>query len=288
MVHGLFWSGLLSASGAYMTSFLPEHRRAEGIGYWGLSSVAAIAVAPPLGFWVYRYGWTWVCASAFALNVVMALIAWRLPDDPPPPRRAESPSHGLFEWRIMGVSATLFLVSFGYGGITSFAALYADAVGVTPTGIYLTTLALAILASRPLSGRVADRLGYRRVFLPCLVLITAGLAMLALGGTRASMVLSAVVFGAGFGTAYPVFSAYILQQVTAERRGAAFGAMLAAFDTGIATGSTALGWFIERIGYPSSFAVAAVVSAFALPYFVIADRRIRRSHPAGATPASRP
>jgi MFS family permease len=288
VVHGLFWSGLLSASGAYMTSFLPEHRRAEGIGYWGLSSVAAIAVAPPLGFWVYRHGWTWVCASAFALNVVMALIAWRLPDDPPPPARpAPRSSGGLLEWRILGVSATLFLMSFGYGGITSFAALYADAVGVTPTGIYLTTLALAILASRPLSGRMADRLGYRRIFLPCLVLITAGLAMLALGSTRTSMVLSAVVFGAGFGTAYPVFSAYILQQVTADRRGAAFGAMLAAFDTGIATGSTALGGLIERLGYASAFGIAAVVSAFALPYFVIADRRIRRSRPAVAPPASR-
>ena len=277
VVHGLFWSGLLSASGAYMTSFLPEHRRAEGIGYWGLSSVVAIAVAPPLGFWMYRYGWTWVCVSAFVLNVAMALIAWRLPPDPPAAPRDESrPPGPLLEWRILGVSATLFLVSFGYGGITSFAALYADSVGVAPKGIYLTMLAVAILASRPLSGRVADRLGYRRVFVPCLVLITAGMAMLALGSTLTSMVVSALVFGAGFGTAYPVFSAYILQLVTSERRGAAFGAMLAAFDTGIATGSTMLGWFIETLGYPRAFGIAAIVSAFALPYFIVADRRIRR------------
>lgn len=50
-------SGLLSAGGAYMTSFLPERRRAEGIGYWGLASVAAVAVAPNLGFWIYDRGW---------------------------------------------------------------------------------------------------------------------------------------------------------------------------------------------------------------------------------------
>jgi hypothetical protein len=35
-LHGLFWSALLSASGAYMTATLPEARRGEGIGYWGL------------------------------------------------------------------------------------------------------------------------------------------------------------------------------------------------------------------------------------------------------------
>src|SRR6185436_18542702 len=49
-VHGVFWSGLLSASAAYMTNMLPERRRAEGIGYWGLSTVAALAVAPTIGF----------------------------------------------------------------------------------------------------------------------------------------------------------------------------------------------------------------------------------------------
>src|SRR5262245_48816115 len=57
VVHGLFWSGLLSASSAYMTSTIPESRRAEGLGYWGLASVSAIALAPALGFFVYRHGW---------------------------------------------------------------------------------------------------------------------------------------------------------------------------------------------------------------------------------------
>ena len=39
--HGLFWSGLLSASSAYMTEVIPESRRAEGIGYWGMSTMLA-------------------------------------------------------------------------------------------------------------------------------------------------------------------------------------------------------------------------------------------------------
>ena len=55
------------------------------------------------------------------------------------------------------------------------------------------------------------------------------------------MIASATVFGLGFGTAYPVYVGYIMQGVSAERRGAAFGAILAAFDTGIGTGSTLMG-----------------------------------------------
>jgi MFS family permease len=272
IAHGVFWSGLLSASAAYMTNLLPEHRRAEGIGYWGLSTVAAIAVAPTLGFWIYYRGWLWLCFLATALNLFMAVIAFNLRPDGRVRRPASHRHRGLLEWRVLVVSISLFLYSFGYGGITSFSALYADANGVRPKGIYLTALAIVILVTRPLAGRLGDRIGYRRVFIPCLALITMGMACLAFGGTRSWMIVSAVIFGLGFGTAYPVYVGYVMQGVRSERRGAAFGAILAAFDTGIGTGSTAMGWLIQRFGFETAFGAAAMLSALALPYFVAVDR----------------
>ena len=280
IVHGIFWSGLLSASALYMTNLLPPARRAEGIGYWGLSSVAAMAVAPSVGLWIYRRGWLWLCVVGALLNLVMAVIAWNLRDTPPPVAQpsASAPAaprkEGLLEWRVLIVSFSLFLYSFGYGGITSFTALYADANGVTPKSIYLTSLAIVILLTRPLAGRLGDRLGYKRVFIPCLVLICLGMALLALGGTKPLMIASATVFGLGFGTAYPVYIGYIMQGVSAERRGAAFGAILAAFDTGIGTGSTLMGLLIQKFGFQFAFAVAAGIAALALPYFLAADRYV--------------
>jgi MFS family permease len=271
ILHGIFWSGLLSASSTYMTNLLPERRRAEGIGYWGLSTVFAMAVAPSVGFWIYRKGWLWLCILCALLNVMMGLIALRLHEQPRHQHR-EDGAQGLLEWRVLAMSVTLFLYSFGYGGITSFAAMYADANGVSPRGIYLTMLAVVILVTRLLVGRLGDRFGYRRVFMPCLVLISLGLACLAAGGTRAWMITSAIVFGLGFGTAYPVYVGYVLQHVSAARRGAAFGAILAAFDTGIGTGSTSMGWLIQHLGFSAAFGVAAALSALALPYFVAADR----------------
>jgi MFS family permease len=277
LIHGVFWSGLLSASAAYMTNMLPERRRAEGIGYWGLSSVGAMAVAPSAGFWIYRHGWVWLCAGSAALNLIMAGIAWHLRGEGG--KTAESllknsatsrPS--LLEWRVLIVSITLFLYSFGYGGITSFTALYADANNVTPKSIYLTTLAIVILLTRPMAARLGDRFGYRRIFLPCLVLISVGLACLAVGGSRGWMIVSAICFGLGFGTAYPVYVGYVMRGVAPARRGAAFGAILAAFDTGIGTGSTTMGWTIQHFGFAAAFGMAAALSALAVPYFLIVDR----------------
>jgi MFS family permease len=292
LIHGVFWSGLLSASAAYLTNMLPERRRAEGIAYWGLSSVAAIAVGPSIGFWIFRFGWGTLCAGAAALNLIMAAIAWRLPSQQAPAPSEVSRRFGV-EWRVLLISLTLFMYSFGYGGITSFSALYADANSVAPKGLYLTTLAIVMLVTRPFSGRLGDRFGYRRVFLPCLLLISAGLACLALGGTRVWLVLSATIFGLGFGTAYPAYVGYVMRHVGADRRGAAFGAILAAFDTGIGTGSTTMGWLIGNYGFASAFATAAALSALALPYFLIADRtftptRSRRPHEVHSAAAPQP
>ncbi len=145
-------------------------------------------------------------------------------------------------------------------------------------------LAVVILFTRPLSGLLGDRIGYRRIFIPSLVLIAFGLALLSIVGTRASLVVSAIVFGLGFGNAYPAFVAYVLRDVTAARRGAAFGAILAAFDTGVGTGSTSVGWLIERYGFATAFGSAALLSAVALPYFLVADRRLAQSHDSSRTP----
>src|SRR4051794_23656940 len=103
LVHGLFWSGLLTGSAAYMTNILPESRRAEGIAYWGLSTIAAIAVAPTIGFWMFHFGWRALCLEAAGLNIVMAIIAWCLPTQVIPAAPGGHRPRRLVEWRIVAL-----------------------------------------------------------------------------------------------------------------------------------------------------------------------------------------
>jgi len=274
-VQGFFWSGMLSGSSAYMLSILPESRRAEGLGYGGLASIFALAIAPSVGLTIYRRGWFPLAMSCIALNVLMFVIATFLS-----PQRHEGPHppmtlRNIIEPRIMLLAGTLFLYSFGYGGITSFSALYADSAGISPRSIYLTSLAVAILIARPTLGRLGDRYGYRKVLLPCLGLVTLSLAMMAMTPGRTGLVISGLIFGVGFGLAYPAFAAYVMQHVDDSRRGAAFGTMIAAFDTGIGAGSTTMGWLIQESGYAAAFGVAAVLAALAAPYFLAVDRRLK-------------
>jgi MFS family permease len=278
VVHGLFWSGLLVAAGSYVTDLVPPLRRAEGMSYWGMSTIFAIAMAPTIGLWVFEHGgWSLLCVEAAGLNLLMFAIAWLLlPPDPPAAHHAARAWawRGLVEWKVLALSMTLFLYAFGYGGITSFVAMYSEASGVSPRALYFTVFSIAILVTRPFVARLGDRVGHRRVLLPCLVLVMLGFALLAVGGSRMVFVISALVFGIGFGSASTLFLGHLMRHVDPARRGAAFGSILAAFDTGIGTGSVAIGWIVQHYGFQTAYGTAALVAAFAVPYFLSVERRV--------------
>jgi MFS family permease len=287
VVHGVFWSGLLTSAGAYAMSLMPPARRAEGIGYWGISTVLAVAVAPSVGLWIYHHGWFWLCVSCAVLNLTMGMIAWRLPE-PHTPRavparsgdadavepRAAAAWHDAIEWRVTLASVTLFLVAFGYGGVMSFVAVYAREQGVGPPGLYFTLMALVMLVTRPISGPLADRFGPGAVLVPCILVASLGYALLAAGGTRPWLVASALTVGLGFGSAYPAHAAFVLRYVDERRRAAALGGILAALDTGIGSGSMTIGWIIQHSGYRVAYGAGAVIALFAAPYFLFVAPRV--------------
>lgn len=294
VIHGCVWSALLAASGAYMTATIPESRRAEGLSYWGLSTVLAIGAAPAIGFWVYSHGWFTLCLELAALNLLMAGIAWLLPDDraelaavesqeSPHPGRGDDTAVPVsvlsfvrthIEWRVFWLAVTAALIAFGYGALTSFSALFADDLGVSPRSLFLSVTAVTTVLGRLLVGRAMDAIGPRRVLIPCLAVASIGLLIFALARGPLTLILSALVFGAGFGLMHPAFTSYVLAHVPAGRRGAAFGAMLAAFDTGIGMGASLLGMVIHVYGFRVAFLLAAVLAALSVPYFLFVERRL--------------
>jgi MFS family permease len=280
VVHGFVWSALLTASGAYMTATIPASRRAEGLGYWGLASVLALAVAPPFGFWIYQFGWRVLCLETLALNLMMAIIAWRLPDDrvldrSPAPANEPAPARGpIVEVRALILAIALGFVAFAYGGLTSFSAMFADSLGIAPRSLFLTAMAVAIVLSRIAIGRRLDRFGHRNALLPAFVTAATGLIVLTAAQGPVSFAVAAAVFGAGFGLMFPAFAAYLMSHIGDRRRGAAYGAMIAAFDTGIGTGSSTMGWMIQRFGFREAFAIAAILALASVPYFIVMEKRL--------------
>src|SRR5204863_3630031 len=114
----------------------------------------------------------------------------------------------------------------------------------------------------------------KAVLYPSLTLIPIAFALLAIATLRWEMVLSAALFGLGFGAAYPAFATFILANTDDNRRARTFGSIVWAFDTGIGTGSLVIGALGEAFNFRTAFLVAAGLSCFSIPIFAWSSRQL--------------
>ena len=273
-VHGAMWSGLISAASAIMSDYIPPSRRNQGLAWWGLSSTAAVALAPAVGLWVFHFGWLTLCIELMILSAAMTVGALLLK---PSEGRREGSRMMLSEawdWRVIQTTLSLTVATFGYGGVTSYSAIIAVQRHITPPALYLTVFATTIAIFRIGFSHIGDRVGTKRILYPSLVLIPIAFGVLAVAHQRWEMILSAVLFGLGFGAAYPAFATFILANTDPDRRARTFGSIVWAFDTGIATGSLVIGSLGQAFGFGTAFLIAAGVSCFSIPIFGWSSRQL--------------
>jgi MFS family permease len=275
-IHGAMWSGILSSASAIMSEFIPESRRAQGLAYWGLSSTAAVSLAPAAGLWVFHFGWLTLCIELAALSAVMTIWAVVLPTrDTPHETGKRLAIADAWDWGVIKTTLSFTVMSFGYGGITSYAAIYAIEHHVKPASVYLTTFAATIVVVRISLSHLVDRVGVKRVLYPSLAFVPVAFAVLALSHLRWQMMVSAILFGIGFGLAYPAFATFILGNTDPTRRARTFGSMVWAFDTGIGLGSFGIGAIGQRFGLGNAFGFAAALSCLAIPIFAWSSKHLR-------------
>jgi MFS family permease len=275
-IHGIFWSAILSSSAAVMSEIIPPTRRTEGMGYWGMASTAAIAVAPLVGLTMYRRSWLTLCIEMALLSLVMLFMASRVRGGEHRASEAFPPMLSLIDWRVTVTALTLFVISFGYGGVTSYVAMMSLERKIEPTSLFFTVFAVTILLVRIFTGPLGDRIGPKRLLIPSVLVVPLALALLAMSHSAAALSGAAFLYGIGFGGAYPAFVAHVLDHTDPERRGATFGSILGAFDTGIGTGSLTIGVTVQHFGFTNAFLVGAAISTLSVPLFFLTAPLLRR------------
>ena len=274
-VHGSIWSGILASSSAIMSEFIPVARRTEGMAYWGLASTSAVAIAPAVRLWVFHFGWLTLCIELAAISAVMTIWSSRLPAVEAALPEAWPKLKTLFDWGVVRTTLSLTTISFGYGGVTSYTAILAVQRGIHPRWLYFAVFAVTIVVIRLATSHLGDRFGYAVILYPALVCIPVAFALLAWADTRAQFVLSAIIFGIGFGSAYPAFASFILGATDPQRRARTFGSIVWAFDAGIGSGSLLVGAIGDRYGLGNAFLCAAALSCLAVPIFAWTSRDLK-------------
>lgn len=309
-LHGLGIGMYSTAASSLISDSVPHHRRGEGLGYFMLATSLAMAVGPVVGVGMVErlsYRALFVASGVLAGIVVICTLLIAIPPAEAtgvPFQRARGGWPGkrgyeegacagcpdrsrrrgagrevfasiasLFGLEALFPSVTLGLGSATYGSIASFLAVYASSRGIRNPGVFFTTFALSMFATRTFAGKISDRHGRASVIAPGLAAIALGMATLAGATTLASFVLAAVIYGIGFSVMQPTITALTVDYVPPGRRGTALGTLLAMYDVGVALGGVVAGWVAERLPLHAVYWCMSGVGVLGLIIFLGGYRR---------------
>ena len=282
-LHGLLWSGLRTASMAKVGGLLSDDHRAEGLSLFGLASPGGVAMGPLLGLWLFPHlGFHWHMAVLGVSFLASHILVGRLPKDPP---KAERPPLNLAlpERSVWLPAAILFLLALSYGPMPPYAAQEALALHLAWPSALLTCFALGMVGMRfilGLRGLGTDPIRLvpgmmAMAFAGNLVLAAMpGGAILGLDLGLARHILGALIYGGGYGIVHTLIFSAVMTRSTTARRGAAVGALYAAFDAGVAAGSLSIGWLMQHYSFRFGWGAGAACLVVA---WVLCLRLAKRS-----------
>lgn len=270
LFQGIGWGATTTATGTIASDVIPPERRAEGMAYFGMASTVAMSVGPAWGLYLIGdFGYASLFSLAAGLTILGMAAAWPINYEHRIPV-AEKPAlrRIIIEKTAVIPSLVLLFVALTYGGIVTFLPAYAAFREITDIGMFFTTFALALLLTRPLMGRAADKFSFSAVLLPGMVLLAAALLVLLSAASLTGFLLAAVLYGLGFGAVQPVLNAITVTLSPPDRRGAANATFMSAMDTGIGLGAILWGFVAEQFGFTYIYGCSALFICLALGLYL--------------------
>ena len=284
-LHGAPFGTVTVSNSTVAIDVLPAERRAEGIGYYGLSNNLATAISPTVGIYMYE---TWGDFHAiFLLSFLMAasgfLISKTVKHSPPskiaagliPPKTSPISLDRFFLVKGWSVGLMLAMLSFSYGVLSTYLAIYAkEELGMTQgAAIFFLILSVSLMVSR-FTGSKSLRSGrvVHNATVGMCVSVFSYLAFAAIHNYW-GFFGCAVILGLGNGHMFPAVQTMFVNLAPNNRRGTANSSMLTSWDLGVGAGVVIGGIASELSGYSAAFWIAAIVNIVGVLFFFAYVRR---------------
>ncbi|WP_324636327.1 MFS transporter [Bacillus velezensis] len=267
--QGIWFSILTTVTGAIAADIIPAKRRGEGLGYFAMSMNLAMAIGPFLGLSLVKVISFPVFFTIFAVFVSLGLlIAFmiRVPDQNNSGTTVFRFSFSdMFEKGALKIAIVGLSISFCYSSVTSYLSVYAKTIHLLDvSGYFFVCFAVTMMAARPFTGKLFDRVGPGIVIYPSIIVFSAGLCMLAMTNSALMLLLSGAVIGLGYGSIVPCMQTLAIQNSPGHRSGFATATFFTFFDSGIAGGSYVFGLFVASAGFHSIYLAAGLFVLIAL------------------------
>ena len=280
MLHGASLAFSNTSTSTIATDIIPKPRFAEGMGMFGLATALATAVAPALGLALMDYmGFTMLFLFA-AVSIVIALILFLIMKVPKVEVEKKPLNlKGLIDKDAVPASATALVFMLTYGALENFTAKFAAEQNLPSGGIFFAVMAVALLLTRLLAGKVTDRHGESFFAYSCNAAMLIAFLLMGLFPNVVTYLLAAVLAGFGFGGLEPALQSMAVAIAPPERRGSANSTFLCAYDIGIGVGGGIAGVLISSFGYSQMFVIMTVFNILSVVIYVLWGR----NHPSSFT-----
>jgi len=276
-LHGAPFGAATVSNSTVAIDVLPASRRAEGIGYYGLSNNVATAIGPTIALLIYGASHNYLLL--FMLAIIFSGLAFycnytlRLTPRPAVTRPPLSFDRFMLlkAWR-QGLCIACY--SFSYGVISTYIAIYGkEELGITGgTGLFFMLLSIGLILSR-LTGSRTLRQGkiVHNANIGVLVSL-CGYFLFATLHNYWGYYGAALIIGLGNGHMFPAFQTMFLNLASNEQRGTANSTLFVAWDTGVGLGVLLGGMVSEHWGFHAAFWVMSLVNTMGVLFYFTAAK----------------
>lgn len=282
-LHGLPFGLSTVSNSTVAIDVLPAERRAEGIGYYGLSNNVATAISPTIGLWMYEawhdFDLLFCCSMAAAFLGVLCVAGIHVETPPQAPSATVSNARKtlnrffLLDGWPQGIAIACY--SFAYGIVSTYVAIYGrEMLGIKAgSGLFFALLASGLIISRLFGSRSLRRGRVLHNATIGTTLSAVGYLFFAALHNDIGYYGCAILVGLGNGHLWPAFQTMFVNLGTASRRGVANASLLTSWDLGVGLGVVIGGSLIEHFGYHSAFWGAWIVETLGVLFFLSFVRR---------------
>ncbi|MBN2041378.1 MAG: MFS transporter [Spirochaetes bacterium] len=249
LIHGMGIGVAAPLSMAMASSTLPEDKLASGLGIFTLGQAIATAIAPSIGLALsgsIGYSATFFIVAGFIF--IGFILALQLKSSAPPKKSKFRIQLKRVIVPDLVIPATVAaFTTIGFASISFFIIIYGGLRGISGIGLYFTAYAIALLVSRPLSGRIADRYGVDKAIVPGLLIFGVSFLLISMAKGIYMFLIAGVISAFGYGICIPLLMAMSMQLVPRSKRGAASNTIYTGLDVGYISGPILAGFVITGI-----------------------------------------
>lgn len=274
-LHGAPFGATTVANSTVAIDVLHPSRRAEGIGYYGLSNNIASAIGPTVAIWIHEmtgsYDLIFILSLlfsgiGFAINSTLKMRPREIIQD--------KPKISLDRFFLLkGWSEALAMVcyAFSYGVIATYIAIYGkEELGITGgSGVFFILLSAGLIMSRLIGSRTLREGKIVQNASIGVCVSVCGYLLFAAMHNPVGFYASALIIGLGNGHMWPAFQTMFINLAPHTQRGTANSSILISWDIGVGLGILVGGVFVEHLGYHSAFWMAWIMNVIGVIMFFV-------------------